>query len=53
MSRCFVIAVDETGEQTERIITYQNQKATGKIDGEKEQANHQLRPGLHQNVKTP
>jgi DNA primase len=36
MSRCFVIAVDETGEQTERIITYQNQKATGKIDGEKE-----------------
>jgi DNA primase len=37
MSRCFVIAVDETGEQTERIITYQNQKATGKIDGEKEQ----------------
>jgi DNA primase len=37
MSRCFVIAVDETREQTERIITYQNQKATGKIDGEKEQ----------------
>jgi DNA primase len=37
MSRCFLIAVDETREQTERIITYQNQKATGKIDGEKEQ----------------
>lgn len=37
MSRCFVLAVDETREQTERIITYQNQKATGKIDGEKEQ----------------
>jgi DNA primase len=37
MSRCFLIAVDETKEQTERIITYQNQKATGKIDGEKEQ----------------
>jgi DNA primase len=36
MSRCFLIAVDETREQTERIITYQNQKATGKIDGEKE-----------------
>ena len=36
MSRCFVIAVDETREQTERIITYQNQKATGKIDGEEE-----------------
>ena len=37
MSRCFLIAVDETREQTERIITYQNQKATGKIDGEQEQ----------------
>jgi DNA primase len=37
MSRCFILAVDETREQTERIITYQNQKATGKIDGEKEQ----------------
>jgi DNA primase catalytic core len=37
MSRCFIIAVDETREQTERIITYQNQKATGKIDGEQEQ----------------
>jgi DNA primase len=36
MSRCFLIAVDETREQTERIISYQNQKATGKIDGEKE-----------------
>jgi DNA primase len=36
MSRCFLIAVDETREQTERIISYQNQKATGKVDGEKE-----------------
>ena len=37
MSRCFVIAVDETGTQTERIIEYQNRKATGKIDAVKEQ----------------
>ena len=38
MSRCFVIAVDETRKQTERVITYQNRKASGKIDAEKEQA---------------
>lgn len=38
MSRCFVIAVDETREQTARVINYQNRKASGKIDAEKEQA---------------
>ena len=32
MSRCFLIAVDETSEQTQRIIAYQNQKASGRID---------------------
>ncbi|MCP4440342.1 MAG: hypothetical protein GY810_15460, partial [Aureispira sp.] len=32
MSRCFLIAVDESEEQTQRIIKYQNQKAIGKID---------------------
>jgi len=37
MSRCFVIAVDETIEQTERVITYQNRKASGKIDTGREQ----------------
>jgi len=37
MSRCFVIAVDETMEQTERVITYQNRKASGKIDTGREQ----------------
>lgn len=37
MSRCFVIAVDETMEQTERVITYQNRKASGKIDSGREQ----------------
>ena len=37
MSRCFVIAVDETMEQTGRVITYQNRKASGKIDTGREQ----------------
>lgn len=37
MSRCFVIAVDETMEQTSRVITYQNRKASGKIDTGREQ----------------
>jgi DNA primase len=37
MSRVFLIAVDESIEQTKRIITYQNQKASGKINGKEEQ----------------
>jgi len=37
MSRCFLIAVDETRQQTQRIITYQNQKACGKIDVKQEE----------------
>lgn len=37
MGRCFLIAVDETNEQTERIIHYQNQKASGKHDREEQQ----------------
>lgn len=37
MSRCFLIAVDETREQTQRIIHYQNQKACGKIDAREEE----------------
>jgi DNA primase len=36
MSRCFLIAVDESKEQTQRIIEYQNRKVSGKIDGEEE-----------------
>ena len=36
MNRCFLIAVDETKEQTHRIIQYQNRKASGKIDGAEE-----------------
>jgi len=38
MSRCFVIAVDETREQTQRVIRYQNRKASGQIDVREEQA---------------
>ena len=37
MSRCFLIAVDESTEQTKRIIYYQNEKAAGQIDQHKEQ----------------
>ena len=37
MSRCFLIAVDESTEQTRRIIYYQNEKAAGQIDQRKEQ----------------
>ena len=36
MNRCFLIAVDETKEQTQQIIQYQNRKASGKIDGQEE-----------------
>lgn len=37
MSRVFLIAVDESGEQTRRIIGYQNSKAAGEIDTGREQ----------------
>jgi DNA primase len=37
MSRVFLIAVDESAEQTKRIIHYQNEKAAGQIDQQKEQ----------------
>jgi DNA primase len=36
MGRCFIIAVDESKEQTLRIIEYQNKRAAGKIDEQKE-----------------
>ncbi len=36
MSRCFLISVDESAEQTQRIIQYQNNKAAGQIDSKKE-----------------
>ena len=36
MSRVFLIAVDESSEQTKRIITYQQQQATGQVSPEEE-----------------
>lgn len=36
MSRVFLIAVDESREQTKRIIQYQQKKAAGLIDGREE-----------------
>ncbi len=36
VSRCFVIAVDESREQTLRVINYQNDRAAGAIDIKKE-----------------
>jgi len=37
VSRCFVIAVDESEEQTLRVIQFQNDRAAGIIDVKKEQ----------------
>lgn len=37
LSRCFVIAVDESSQQTHRIINYQNQVAAGIIDKAKQE----------------
>ena len=36
ISRCFVIAVDESKEQTKRVIHYQNNVAAGIVDKKKE-----------------
>ena len=36
MSRCFLIAVDESHDQTIRIIQYQNKKSAGQIDENRE-----------------
>lgn len=36
MSRVFLIAVDESADQTKRIIEYQNKKAAGLIDNQQE-----------------
>lgn len=37
MSRVFLLAVDESTDQTSRIINYQNDKASGQIDSKQEQ----------------
>ncbi len=39
MSRCFLVAVDETAEQTQRIIHYQNQLSAGLIDRQRQEQN--------------
>lgn len=49
MSRSFLIAVDESGEQSRRIINYQNQKYAGEID-QKDQEKAKLQ--LQQIVRT-
>jgi len=36
ISRCFVVAVDESQEQTLKVIQYQNEKSAGLIDSRKE-----------------
>jgi len=37
MNRCFLLAVDETDEQTQRILLYQKRKAAGEVDGGKKE----------------
>ena len=37
ISRCFTVAVDESAEQSRRIIDYQNRKSAGRIDGREEE----------------
>lgn len=36
MSRCFIIAVDESSDQSRKVIHYQNMKASGQVDELKE-----------------
>lgn len=42
ISRCFVVAVDESKAQNLRVIEYQNNKSAGAIDGKKEEANREF-----------
>ncbi len=42
ISRCFVIAVDESKQQTHRVIAYQNNVAAGLVDKTKETAVRQF-----------
>ena len=39
ISRCFVVAVDESKAQNLRVIEYQNNKSAGVIDGKREGIN--------------
>ena len=51
MSRSFLIAVDESKEQTSRIITYQNQKNAGEIDPKTQQNAMAFIQSLVRNLK--
>lgn len=42
ISRCFIVAVDESKEQSLRVIAYQNQLAAGMIDRSKQQRSVQF-----------
>ncbi|SEB12657.1 Toprim-like, partial [Chitinophaga terrae (ex Kim and Jung 2007)] len=42
MSRVFLVAVDESAEQTGKILSYQNRRASGEIDGREEQQARQF-----------
>lgn len=42
MSRCFLISVDESMEQTQKIIQYQNNKSAGIINEKEEQKNKEF-----------
>lgn len=39
MNRSFLLAVDESGQQTSKIINYQNRRAAGEVDENQEQEN--------------
>ena len=51
MSRCFLVAVDESKAQTARIIEYQNRKAAGLIDSRQEEQARQLIQVALQQIK--
>lgn len=42
MNRSFLLAVDESGQQTTQIINYQNRRAAGEVDEQQEQENIQF-----------
>ncbi len=51
MSRSFLLAVDESKEQTERIINYQNRKNAGEIDRNEQQKAVELLQSIIRNLK--
>jgi DNA primase len=51
MSRSFLLAVDESKEQTKRIIEYQNKKNAGEIDKNEEQKTVNFIQSLVRNLK--